>query len=42
MRHTGRYNPSRGVLGTVQGIGGSSSQVVAGAIVVQRATAPPS
>jgi MFS family permease len=35
MRHTGRYNLSRGVLGTVQGIGGSSSQVVAGSIVVQ-------
>ena len=34
MRHTGRYNVSRGFLGTVQGVGGSLSQVVAGSIVV--------
>jgi sugar phosphate permease len=34
MRGTGRYNAARGVLGTVQGIGGSSSNVVAGLIVV--------
>jgi MFS family permease len=35
MRGTGRYNISRGVLGTVQGVGGSLSQVVAGEIVVK-------
>ena len=35
MRHTGRYNVSRGVVSTVQGIGGSLSQVVAGTIVVR-------
>jgi hypothetical protein len=34
MRHTGRYNVSRGFLSTVQGVGGSLSQVVAGSIVV--------
>jgi MFS family permease len=34
MRHTGRYNVSRGFLSTVQGVGGSLSQIVAGSIVV--------
>jgi MFS family permease len=34
MRGTGRYNAARGLLGTVQGIGGSLSNVVAGLIVV--------
>lgn len=34
MRGTGRYNVSRGVLGTVQGIGGSLSNVAAGLVVV--------
>ena len=34
LRGTGRYNVSRGVIGTVQGVGGSLSNVVAGAIVV--------
>src|SRR5262249_11807234 len=34
MRGTGRYNLSRGFLGTIQGIGGSLSNVVAGSIVV--------
>jgi MFS family permease len=33
MRGTGRYNVSRGFLGTVQGIGGSLSQVAAGTLV---------
>ena len=33
MRGTGRYNVSRGFLGTVQGIGGSLSQVAAGYLV---------
>jgi MFS family permease len=33
MRGTGRYNVARGVVGTVQGIGGSLSNVVAGVIV---------
>lgn len=33
MGGTGRYNLARGVLGTVQGIGGASSQMVAGLIV---------
>jgi MFS family permease len=42
MRHTGRYNVSRGVVSTVQGVGGSLSQVVAGTIVVRWATARPS
>jgi MFS family permease len=35
MRGTGRYNTARGVVGTVQGIGGSLSNVVAGTIVVR-------
>jgi MFS family permease len=35
MRGTGRYNVSRGFISTVQGLGGSSSQVVAGFLVVQ-------
>jgi len=35
MRGTGRYNVSRGFLGTVQGIGGSLSQAVAGFLVVK-------
>jgi MFS family permease len=35
MRGTGRYNAARGVVGTVQGIGGSVSNVVAGFIVVR-------
>ena len=34
MRGTGRYNAARGVVGTVQGIGGSASNVVAGTLVV--------
>jgi MFS family permease len=34
MRGTGRYNVARGVVGTVQGIGGSLSNIVAGLIVV--------
>ena len=34
MRGTGRYNAARGVVGTVQGIGGSASNVVAGLLVV--------
>ena len=34
MRGTGRYNAARGVVGTVQGIGGSTSNVVAGLLVV--------
>jgi MFS family permease len=34
-RDTGRYSVSRGLLGTVQGIGGSLSNVAAGVIVVQ-------
>jgi MFS family permease len=34
MRGTGRYNLSRGFLGTIQGIGGSLSNIVAGSIVV--------
>jgi hypothetical protein len=34
MRGTGRYNVSRGVIGTIQGIGGSLSNGVAGLIVV--------
>ena len=37
MRGTGRYNAARGVVGTVQGIGGSLSNVVAGLIVVRAA-----
>jgi MFS family permease len=35
MRGTGRYSTARGVVGTVQGVGGSLSNVVAGVIVVQ-------
>jgi MFS family permease len=34
MRGTGRYNAARGVVGTVQGIGGSSSNLAAGLLVV--------
>ena len=35
MRGTGRYSTARGVVGTVQGVGGSLSNVVAGVIVVR-------
>jgi MFS family permease len=35
MRGTGRYNLSRGFISTVQGIGGSMSHAVAGAVVVR-------
>ena len=35
MRGTGRYNVSRGAVGTVQGVAGSLSNVVAGFIVVE-------
>jgi MFS family permease len=34
MRGTGRYSLSRGFVGTIQGIGGSLSNAVAGSIVV--------
>jgi sugar phosphate permease len=34
MRGTGRFNAARGVVGTVQGIGGSASNIVAGLLVV--------
>ena len=34
MRGSGRYNAARGVIGTVQGIGGSTSNLVAGLLVV--------
>ena len=34
MRRTGRYNASRGFISTVQGIGGSLSQAIAGLAVV--------
>ena len=34
MRGTGRYNAARGMVGTVQGIGGSASNIVAGLLVV--------
>ena len=34
MRGTGRYNAARGVVGTIQGIGGSASNVAAGLLVV--------
>lgn len=34
MHGTGRYNAARGLVGTVQGIGGSSSNAVAGWLVV--------
>jgi MFS family permease len=36
MRGTGRYNVSRGIIGTVQGVGGSLSNVIAGLIVVNQ------
>ena len=35
MRGTGRYNASRGFISTVQGVGGSLSQAVAGFVVVK-------
>ena len=35
VRGTGRYNVSRGVLGTIQGIGGASSHVVGGFLAAQ-------
>jgi MFS family permease len=34
MRGTGRYNAARGIVGTVQGVGGSASNIVAGLLVV--------
>jgi MFS family permease len=34
MRGTGRYNLARGMLGTIQGVAGSLSNVVAGTLVV--------
>ena len=34
MRGSGRYNAARGVIGTIQGIGGSSSNLAAGLLVV--------
>ena len=34
MRGTGRYNLARGMLGTVQGVAGSLSNVVAGVLVI--------
>ena len=34
MHGTGRYNAARGMVGTVQGIGGSASNIVAGLLVV--------
>ena len=40
MRGTGRYNAARGLVGTVQGIGGSSSNLVAGLLVVGAGYAP--
>jgi MFS family permease len=40
MGGTGRYNLSRGFVGTIQGIGGSLSNVVAGAIVVWAGYSP--
>jgi MFS family permease len=40
MRGTGRYNAARGVVGTVQGVGGSLSNVVAGLIVVKAGYGP--
>jgi hypothetical protein len=39
MRGTGRYNVARGIAGTVQGVGGSLSNVVAGLIVVTAVSA---
>ena len=41
MRGTGRYNVARGIVGTVQGVGGSLSNVVAGLIVVTAGYAVP-
>jgi MFS family permease len=35
MRGTGRYNLARGMLGTVQGVAGSLSNVVAGVLVIR-------
>jgi hypothetical protein len=35
MRGTGRYNVSRGVISTVQGVGGSLSHAIAGIMVVE-------
>ncbi len=35
MQGTGRYNAARGMVGTVQGVGGSLSNVAAGLLVVQ-------
>ena len=35
MRGTGRYNAARGLVGTVQGVGGSLSNAVAGWLVVR-------
>ena len=35
MRGTGRYNLARGMLGTVQGVAGSLSMVVAGVLVIR-------
>ena len=35
MRGTGRYNAARGMVGTVQGVGGSLSNAVAGLLVVR-------
>jgi MFS family permease len=40
MGGTGRYNLGRGFVGTIQGIGGSLSNVVAGAIVVWAGYSP--
>jgi MFS family permease len=40
MAGTGHYSLARGVLGTIQGIGGSSSQVVAGVIVTAAGFGP--
>jgi hypothetical protein len=40
MGGTGRYNLSRGIVWTIQGIGGSLSKVVAGAIVVWAGYSP--
>lgn len=34
VRGSGRYNLARGIIGTIQGIGGASSYVVAGGLVV--------
>ena len=40
MRGTGRYNAARGVVGCIQGIGGSASNMVAGLLVVSAGYAP--